>query len=149
MGPGRVHGADEASEAREPRFLRQGSPRLDDWAEPPTWTPHTCLETFLERRFGRTWSLPSQSRAFAVPAVDEGSWVVSRGASLEEQAVGAGVRGRVEADAPRTFSIGRGKRYEASVNRGQLDPEAFWPSTAPPTAVRMDDIMRLYAYKLT
>ena len=84
-----------------------------------------------------------------MPAVDEGSWVVSRGASLEEQAVGAGVRGRVEADAPRTFSIGRGKRYEASVNRGAPPPEAFWPSTAPPTAVRWDDIMRLYACKLT
>ena len=71
------------------------------------------------------------------------------GAPLEEQAVGAGERGRIDADAPRTFSIGRGKRYEASVNRGAQQSEAFWPSTAPPTAVRWDDIMRLYAYKLT
>ena len=84
-----------------------------------------------------------------MPAVDAWRGLVSRGASLEEQAVGAGERGRFDADAPRTFSIGRGKRYEASVNRGQLDPEAFWLLIGGPTAVRMDDIMRLYAYKLT
>ena len=59
------------------------------------------------------------------------------------------MRGRFEADAPRTFSIGRGKRYEASVNRGPQQSEAFWPSTVPPTAVRWDDFMRFYAYKLT
>jgi len=84
-----------------------------------------------------------------VPATTRGHGYSAAGASLEEQAVGAGVRGRVEADAPRTFSIGRGKRYEASLNRGQLDPEAFWLLIGGPTAVRMDDIMRLYAYKLT
>ena len=84
-----------------------------------------------------------------MPAVDAWRGLVSRGASLEEQAVGAGERGRFEADAPRTFSIARGKRYEASVNRGPQQSEAFWPSTAPPTAARMDDIMRLNAYKLT
>ena len=84
-----------------------------------------------------------------MPAVDAWRGLVSRGVSLEEQAVGAGVRGRVDADAPRTFSIARGKRYEASLNRDPQQMDETWPSTAPPTAVRMDDIMRLNAYKLT
>ena len=92
--------------------------------------------------------MPSQPRAFAVPAVDEGSWVVSRGRVSRGTGCRGRSAGRVEADAPRTFSIGRGKRYEASLNRGQLDPEAFWLLIGGPTAVRMDNIMRLYAYKL-
>ena len=111
-GPtGRVCGVQQASETPELRFPRHGSPRPNDWPEPPRRPPDTCAETFLERR--RSWSsrhpwlvtarLRSQTRAFAMPTSTKSHIWSAAGASLELPAVEAGERGWFEADAPRNF----------------------------------------------
>ena len=90
--------------------------------------------------------------SFRRACVDEQSYMSAVGASLELQAVEAGERGQFEADAPRSFSysaqlVGSGLNHRSGNRGAPPSSEAFWAATAPPTAARMDDFMRLYAYK--